>query len=156
LDNIAVIAQRFFRAGRAALTLASAALVAACYGSPASPAANAPFSQTDLRVGAGLTAAAGNIITVNYTGWLYAPDKPDQKGLQFDSSAGGDPLVFQLGAGAVIQGWDQGLVGMKVGGLRRLVIPPSLGYGGSRQGPIPPFSSMVFEVELLEVKEASQ
>ena len=127
--------------------------VAGCYGSPASPAANAPFSQSDLRVGAGISAESGKILVVNYTGWLYAADKPDQKGLIFDTSSGLAPLEFTLGIGAVIQGWDQGLVGMKVGGLRRLVVPPSLGYGAARQGPIPPNSAMVFEVELLEVKE---
>ena len=95
---------------------------------------------------------------MNYTGWLYAADKPEQKGLQFDTSIDSQlgPLEFQLGNRDVIAGWDQGLVGMKVGGVRRLVVPPSLGYGSSRQGPIPPNTSLVFEVELLEVKEASQ
>ena len=133
-------------------------LVSACYGSPASPAANAPFSQADLRVGAGVTAVTGNVLVVNYTGWLYAADKPEQKGLQFDTSIDSDlgPLEFQLGNRDVIAGWDQGLVGMKVGGIRRLVVPPSLGYGGVRQGPIPPNTALVFEVELLEVKDASQ
>ena len=131
-------------------------LVSACYGSPASPAANAPYSQADLRVGAGVTAVTGSVILVNYTGWLYAADKPEQKGLQFDTSIGLNPLELELGAGDVIAGWDQGLVGMKVGGLRRLVIPPSLGYGGVRRGPIPPNTSLVFEVELIEVKEDSQ
>lgn len=148
-----MIPKRTFRAALAAIC---AVALAACYGSPASPASNAPFSQSDLRVGAGLTAAAGNIVVVDYTGWLYAADKPDQKGLQFDTSIGVAPLEFELGARDVIAGWDQGLVGMKVGGLRRLVIPPSLAYGSSRQGPIPPNTSLVFEVELLEVKDASQ
>lgn len=141
---------------RGATVVAASLLVTACYGSPASPAANAPFSQSDLRVGAGVLAESGKILVVHYTGWLYAADKPDQKGLQFDSSVGADPLEFTLGTGSVIQGWDQGLVGMKVGGLRRLVIPPSLGYGGIRQGPIPPNTSLVFEVELIEVKESEQ
>ncbi len=150
-----MILNRFFRGALASLCLA---LVSACYGSPASPAANAPFSQSDLRVGAGVTAATGNVIVVNYTGWLYAPDKPDQKGLQFDTSIGEDlgPLEFELGAGDVIAGWDQGLLGMKVGGIRRLVVPPSLGYGNARRGPIPPNTSLVFEVELIEVKEDPQ
>ena len=131
-------------------------VVSACYGSPASPASNAPFSQADLRVGAGVVAENGKVIVVEYTGWLYAADKPDQKGLQFDTSAGIAPLEFTLGAGEVIAGWDQGLVGLKVGGLRRLVIPPSLGYGAIRRGPVPPNTSMVFEVELLEVKDPAQ
>jgi FKBP-type peptidyl-prolyl cis-trans isomerase FkpA len=145
-----VIPNRFLRCAAA---IAAILLVTACYGSPASPAANAPFSQADLRVGAGISAESGKILVVNYTGWLYAADKPDQKGLQFDTSVGIDPLEFTLGVGNVIQGWDQGLVGMKVGGLRRLVIPPSLAYGSVRQGPIPPNTSLVFEVELIEVKE---
>lgn len=145
-----MIPNRFLRC---AVAIAAILLVTACYGSPASPAANAPFSQSDLRVGAGVSAESGKILVVNYTGWLYAADKPDQKGLQFDTSIGIDPLEFTLGVGAVIPGWDQGLVGMKVGGVRRLVIPPSLAYGGLRQGPIPPNTSLVFEVELLEVKE---
>lgn len=138
---------------RTATAVAASLLVTACYGSPASPAANAPFNQSDLRVGAGISAESGKILVVHYTGWLYAADKPEQKGLQFDTSIGIDPLEFTLGVGDVIGGWDQGLVGMKVGGLRRLVIPPSLGYGGVRQGPIPPNTSLVFEVELIEVKE---
>ena len=148
-----MIPNRFLRG---ATVVAAALLVTGCYGSPASPAANAPFSQSDLRVGAGISAEANKILVVHYTGWLYAADKPEQKGLVFDSSVGADPLEFTLGTGAVIQGWDQGLVGMKGGGLRRLVIPPSLGYGSIRQGPIPPNTSLVFEVELIEVKEPEQ
>lgn len=145
------------RISRAALALACA-LAAACGDSPASPEANTPFSSTDLRVGAGVVAEPGSIIVVNYTGWLYDSRRTDQKGLQFDTSLGEGlvPLEFELGSGAVIRGWDLGLVGLKVGGLRKLVIPPSLAYGGSRQGPIPPNTSLVFEVELIEVKEASQ
>lgn len=146
-----MIPKRFFPAA-----LACVAFVSGCYGSPASPAANAPFSQSDLRVGAGVIATNGNVLVVSYTGWLYAPDKPEQKGLQFDSSAERGPLTLTLGAGDVIAGWDVGLVGMKVGGLRRLVIPPSLAYGGVRAGPIPPNTSLVFEVELIEVKEPEQ
>jgi FKBP-type peptidyl-prolyl cis-trans isomerase FkpA len=145
------------RISRAALALACAVAVA-CGDSPASPAANTPFTSTDLRVGAGVAAEPGNIIVVNYTGWLYDSTKTDQKGLQFDTSLGEGfvPLEFELGAGRVIRGWDLGLIGLKVGGLRKLVIPPSLAYGGARQGPIPPNTSLVFEVELIEVKEASQ
>ena len=145
------------RISRAALALACA-LAAACGDSPASPAANTPFSSTDLRIGAGVVAEPGSIIVVNYTGWLYDSTKSDMKGLQFDTSVGEGllPLEFELGAGSVIRGWDLGLIGLKVGGLRKLVIPPSLAYGGARQGPIPPNTSLVFEVELIEVKEASQ
>ena len=125
---------------------------AACGDSATTPAANAPFSQTDLRVGAGGVATTGNTIVVNYTGWLYDPGKPESKGLQFDTSVGATPLEFVLGSGNVIAGFDQGLVGIRVGGLRRLVIPPSLAYGNVRQGRIPPNAGLVFDVELLEIK----
>ncbi|MDQ3069693.1 MAG: FKBP-type peptidyl-prolyl cis-trans isomerase [Acidobacteriota bacterium] len=124
---------------------------AGCNDSPTSPNNNAAFSQTDLRLGTGADAVAGKTIKVNYTGWLYNSAQPDQKGTQFDSSAGLAPLTFVLGGGQVIAGWDQGLEGMKVGGIRRLVIPPSLGYGSRRNGPIPPNATLVFEIELLEV-----
>ena len=125
---------------------------AACGESTTTPAANAPFSQTDLRVGPGGAAAAGNTIVVDYTGWLYDANKPENKGLQFDTSIGGTPLEFILGQGNVIAGFDQGLVGIRVGGLRRLIVPPSMAYGEVRQGRIPPNSGLVFDVELLEIK----
>ena len=116
------------------------------------PAPNAPFSQTDVRVGGGAAAASGNTIVVNYTGWLYDSTKAENKGLQFDTSIGTTPFEFILGQGVVIAGWDQGLPGLRVGGLRRLVIPPSLGYGAARRGPIPPNTGLVFDVELIEIK----
>jgi FKBP-type peptidyl-prolyl cis-trans isomerase FkpA len=128
------------------------AFAAGCTDSPTAPSNNAPFSQTDLRVGSGANAASGGVLTVQYTGWLYDASATDQKGAQFDSSAGRTALTFTLGVGQVIAGWDQGLVGMKVGGLRRLVIPPSLGYGAVRNGPIPPNATLLFEVELIEVQ----
>jgi FKBP-type peptidyl-prolyl cis-trans isomerase FkpA len=117
-----------------------------------SPTVNVPFAQSDLRVGTGADATNGRVLTVNYTGWLYDASKGDQKGAQFDSSIGRSPFAFTLGAGQVIRGWDQGVSGMKVGGLRRLVIPPSLGYGSVANGPIPANSTLVFEVELLGVQ----
>ena len=123
--------------------------VAACGDSPTTPAP--AFTQTDLRVGTGTAAAAGNTLTVQYTGWLYDGSKTDQKGLQFDSNVGGTPFQFTLGAGDVIVGWDQGLVGIQPGGIRRLVIPPELAYGTARHGPIPPHSTLVFEVEVTAV-----
>ena len=134
--------------------IALAALVAAaCADSPSSPSSSfAPFSQTDLVVGAGAEAASGKTLSVNYTGWLYDASQPSQKGLQFDSSIGRSPFSLVLGAGQVIKGWDQGLPGMKVGGVRRLVIPPSLAYGSSRSGPIPPNATLLFEVTLLDVQ----
>ena len=128
------------------------AVVTGCSGSPTAPTHYAPFSQTDLRAGTGAAAVAGSVITVHYTGWLYNESQPEQKGVQFDSSVGGTAFTFTLGAGSVIGGWEQGLVGMQAGGLRRLVIPPSLGYGASRTGPIPPNATLVFEVELLDVQ----
>jgi FKBP-type peptidyl-prolyl cis-trans isomerase FkpA len=126
--------------------------VAGCSDSPTGPTNFAAFSQTDLTVGTGGDAVAGRLLTVNYTGWFYGESRTDKKGPVFDSSAGGDPFQFTLGAGQVIAGWDQGLQGMRVGGVRRLVIPPSLAYGSTRNGPIPPNATLVFEIELLEVQ----
>lgn len=131
--------------------LLSAAVLAGCNGeSPTSPAV--PFSQTDLRAGTGAAAVAGSRISVYYTGWLYDPAGADQKGLQFETNVGGTPFTFRLGAGQVIQGWDDGLVNLRVGGLRRLVIPPALAYGSFRNGPIPPNATLIFEVELVGVE----
>jgi FKBP-type peptidyl-prolyl cis-trans isomerase FkpA len=100
----------------------------------------------DLAVGTGATAAAGMKVTVHYTGWLT-------NGSKFDSSKDrNDPFVFNLGAGQVIRGWDQGVQGMQVGGKRKLTIPPDLGYGArGAGGVIPPNATLVFEVELLGV-----
>ena len=126
--------------------------IAGCGGE--SPTAPAPtFSQTDIRPGSGAAAVAGSNIKVFYTGWIYDAGRPDQKGLQFETNVGAaNPLAFTLGTGQVIQGWDQGLVNQRVGGLRRLVIPPSLAYGSVRNGPIPPNATLVFEVELVSVE----
>jgi FKBP-type peptidyl-prolyl cis-trans isomerase FkpA len=128
--------------------------VSGCTELPTSASGSAPFSQTDIRAGAGAAAVNGNILVVNYTGWLYDVAQTQQKGLQFDTSAGREPFEFTLGVGDVIAGWDRGLVGMRQGGLRRLVVPPSLSYGGIRSGPIPPNATLVFEVELVEVRTA--
>jgi len=100
----------------------------------------------DLEVGGGTEASKGNNVSVHYTGWLT-------NGTKFDSSKDrGDPFSFRLGAGQVISGWDEGVAGMKVGGKRKLTIPPNLGYGArGAGGVIPPNATLVFEVELLGV-----
>ena len=117
---------------------------------PAPPA----FTRTDLTIGTGAVAAAGKSLSVHYTGWLYDPSAPGQKGLQFDSSIGGAPFDLILGAGGVIRGWDQGFEGMRVGGKRRLIIPPDLAYGDAGAGGvIPPNATLIFEMELMAVGE---
>lgn len=110
------------------------------------------FAHTDLRVGTGAAAESGDTLTVHYTGWLYDGSKLDQKGLQFESNVGGTAFPFVLGAGQVIAGWDQGLVGIQAGGIRRLVIPPDMAYGSVRRGPIPPNSTLIFEVEVTTIE----
>jgi FKBP-type peptidyl-prolyl cis-trans isomerase FkpA len=143
---------RRFTIALAAILLA--AMPTACGDSPTFPS-TAPYRQTDVRVGSGTEAISGAVVTVNYTGWLYDPTKLDGKGVQFDTSLGSDPFPFTLGIGQVIQGWDQGIAGMKIGGLRRLVIPPSLAYGPVRYGPIPPDATLVFDIELTDVQTSS-
>lgn len=108
----------------------------------------------DTVVGEGREAEAGFNVTVHYTGWLYDPSKPDGKGEKFDSSVDRrDPFVFFLGGGQVIQGWDEGVVGMKVGGKRTLIIPSHMAYGEyGAGGVIPPNAMLVFDVELLSIK----
>lgn len=108
------------------------------------------LSVYDVTVGTGTPAVAGKELTVNYTGTLA-------DGTIFDSNTDQkfghvEPFPFTLGAGQVIKGWDQGLLGMKVGGVRELVISPSLGYGSNQVGPIPPNSTLTFQVQLLSVK----
>jgi FKBP-type peptidyl-prolyl cis-trans isomerase FkpA len=120
--------------------------------SATAPSSTQPFSSVDLTVGTGTAAATGNVLTVNYTGWIYDPSKVDKKGLQFDTSIGKTAFTFTLGSGSVIQGWDQGIVGMKVGGIRRLVVPPSLAYGSTRNNSIPPNATLVFDIELEDVQ----
>lgn len=108
----------------------------------------------DERDGEGNEAAPGRQVTVHYTGWLYDASRPDHKGTKFDSSRDrNQPFDFHLGAGEVIRGWDEGVAGMKVGGRRTLTIPPALGYGSQGAGDvIPPNATLVFDVELLDVR----
>lgn len=116
---------------------------------PTAPSANVPFSAVDLRVGTGTEATTGRLVAVRYTGWIYSTTAADNKGQQFDSNS----FSFTVGTG-VVQGFSMGVNGMRVGGLRRVVIPPNLGYGNSP----PPNSSiranetLLFEIELLAVQ----
>jgi FKBP-type peptidyl-prolyl cis-trans isomerase FkpA len=143
-----------FRGITFVLAVAFLAGAAACGTSPTAPS-SAPFHQTDVRPGTGTEATSGLLVTVNYTGWLYDASKLDGKGIQFDTSVGTTPFTFTLGGGQVIKGWDQGVPGMKIGGLRRLVVPPSLAYGAVRYGPIPPDATLVFDIELVDVQSAA-
>jgi FKBP-type peptidyl-prolyl cis-trans isomerase FkpA len=120
---------------------------------PAAEVAN-PLVKIDNVVGTGKEAAAGSTVSVHYTGWLYKPMLVKQRGKKFDSSLDrGEPLVFPLGAGKVIKGWDQGVAGMKVGGKRTLIIPSELAYGSrGAGGMIPPNADLIFDVELMDVK----
>jgi peptidylprolyl isomerase len=110
----------------------------------------------ELEAGTGATASTFDIVTVSYTGWIYDPSKADNKGKVFDSSASSTPLTFQIGANEVIPGFDQGVTGMKVGGLRRVTIPPDQAYGAAGAGTaIPPNATLVFEIRLITVSSAA-
>jgi FKBP-type peptidyl-prolyl cis-trans isomerase FkpA len=112
------------------------------------------MQSVELKAGAGEGVAAGKIAVVQYTGWLYEVSATDKKGKQFDSSrTAGQPFRFPVGTGQVIKGWDQGVLGMKVGESRRLVIPPDLAYGDSGAGGvIPPGATLVFDIDLLAIE----
>lgn len=142
-------------------TAAACAWLAASAMAETPPPATAPAAPeavllvTDLVTGIGDEALPGMIVIVHYTGWLHDPNAADLRGKEFDSSRKrGQPLSFPLGSGRVIRGWEQGVPGMKVGGLRRLVIPPELAYGSRDigNGMIPPGSTLTFEIELLAVE----
>lgn len=131
-------------------------------GQPAAPALpvapEAVLQVTDLVAGVGDQALPGMIVIVHYTGWLHDPAAADGRGRKFDSSRDRkQPLSFPLGSGHVIRGWEQGVPGMKVGGVRRLLIPPALGFGGRSVGNdvIPPNSALIFEIELLAVESVT-
>jgi FKBP-type peptidyl-prolyl cis-trans isomerase len=113
------------------------------------------LQKIDLAPGTGPEIKSGQTALVHYTGWLYDAGTPENKGSKFDSSVDrNEPFEFPVGGGMVIKGWDQGVVGMKVGGKRRLVIPPDMGYGsrGAGGGLIPPGATLVFDVELVEIR----
>lgn len=127
----------------------------ACKRTDTPPAAAAPavaFQKIDTVTGTGKEAVAGVTAVVHYTGWLYDPKAEAQHGAQFDSSQGREPFSFEVGGGQVIPGWDEGVQGMKVGGKRTLIVPADKGYGASGVGPIPPNATLIFDVELLDVK----
>jgi FKBP-type peptidyl-prolyl cis-trans isomerase FkpA len=150
-------------AAAAAIAIASVAATACTQtgtptAAPAAAPAPAPAVVTELvkkdtTVGEGKVAEKGKAVSVHYTGWLYDPAAPGQKGKKFDSSLDRKvPFGFVLGAGKVIKGWDEGVVGMKEGGKRTLIIPASMGYGDrGAGGAIPPGATLLFEVELLKI-----
>ena len=159
---------RFAQRRRVLQCLAVAALLSTTTGaalaqtpsmSPASPLSKTDAMVTelkkiDVKQGTGAEAVSGKPVIVHYTGWLYDPSKPDQKGAKFDSSRDRQvPFGFIIGAGRVIKGWDEGVAGMKVGGQRTLIIPASMAYGErGAGGVIPPNATLMFDVELVEVK----
>jgi len=149
-------------------SLAVAASAALLYAFAVPSAAQTPITQgnskldatpndlqkIEVKQGTGTEATSGKAVVVHYTGWLYDTTKPNSHGAKFDSSRDrNEPFGFVLGAGRVIKGWDDGVAGMKVGGQRTLVIPPQMGYGArGAGGVIPPNATLIFDVELLEVK----
>jgi FKBP-type peptidyl-prolyl cis-trans isomerase FkpA len=138
-----------------AILLTALLATAACGGSSTSasdlPATSVgTFTTTDLVVGTGATAATGNTVTVNYAGWLYDTTKPFGKGTQFDPGPG--PLRFVIGAPGIIPGFGQAVIGMKVGGQRRAIIPPELAYGSSPPNGIPVNATLVFDIALTSVQ----
>jgi FKBP-type peptidyl-prolyl cis-trans isomerase len=137
---------------RVVLLAALLAVVAGCKGkSQTAPStSSAPYSQVDLVVGTGAVAENGRFVTVTYTLWLYDASKPDGKGAQIQQNPA---YTFPLGLGQVIKGWDRGVPGMRVGGQRRLIIPPDLAYGNvSPGGGIPANATLVFDITLTGVQ----
>jgi FKBP-type peptidyl-prolyl cis-trans isomerase FkpA len=122
--------------------------------SPTTGSEAMPMQKIELAPGAGVEIKSGQTALVHYTGWLFDAAAPENKGQKFDSSVDrNEPFEFPVGAGMVIKGWDEGVVGMKVGGKRRLVIPPDMGYGQrGAGGVIPPGATLVFDVELVEIR----
>ncbi|MGY1409387.1 FKBP-type peptidyl-prolyl cis-trans isomerase [Luteimonas sp. A611] len=144
-----------YRPLRHAVILSVLLLLVACGGPPPYTGGDvAELQRIDVTTGEGPAAASGDEVSVHYTGWLYDENAPDKRGAKFDSSHDrGQPFVFPLGAGRVIRGWDEGVAGMQRGGTRELHVPAFLGYGADGAGKlIPPGASLVFEVELLDIR----
>ena len=137
-----------------ALGLATLPQLAAAHEDGAHGQVGVDLVKIEQKLGDGATATAGQRVTVHYTGWLYDAKAAEHKGSKFDSSRDhSDPFSFKLGAGQVIRGWDEGVAGMKIGGQRTLIIPPAMGYGSrGAGGVIPPNATLVFDVELLDLK----
>jgi FKBP-type peptidyl-prolyl cis-trans isomerase FkpA len=131
-------------------------ILAACSREPAAaPASGVSSMQSvELKPGTGEAVSGGKIAVVQYTGWLYEAAAKDNKGKQFDSSrSSGQAFRFPVGTGQVIKGWDQGVLGMKIGESRRLIIPPDLAYGDSGAGGvIPPGATLVFDIDLVAIE----
>ena len=136
------------------MLLRCAAVMSLCATLSALPAyAIDKLDKTDTVIGKGAEAVKGRLVVVNYTGWLYDEKAARLRGRQFDSSVGRGPFSFPLGAGRVIKGWDDGVMGMKVGGRRILTVPYHLAYGErGYPGVIPPKATLIFDVELLSVQ----
>jgi FKBP-type peptidyl-prolyl cis-trans isomerase len=132
-----------------AVVAAQCLFSAACGPAPTAPTQYAAYSQTDLLFGSGTEAAATSTVEVRYTLWLHDSSKSDGKGLQLETT-GTASSSFTLSSG-VIEGWKRGVPGMRVGGLRRLVVPPDLAYGDTRKGKVPPNATLVFDIELVGV-----
>ena len=140
--------------GAVAVLVVVCGLVISCGGDNMGQSNIKELIKQDTKVGTGAEAASGRQVQVHYTGWLYDEGRADHKGRKFDSSRDrNDPFPFRLGAGEVIPGWDQGVAGMRVGGRRKLVIPPHLGYGnrGAGGGAIKPGETLIFVVDLVSV-----
>jgi FKBP-type peptidyl-prolyl cis-trans isomerase FkpA len=137
---------------RLRLAVACAVLVAAVACGSSSPVApdqsNIQYSQTDLTVGGGTSATIGKSATVTESGWLYSDSAADHKGAQFDAES----FTFLLGGNQVIPGFEMGVTGMQVGGTRRIIVPPSLAYGTTGNGTIPPNAALVFDIALTNVQ----
>jgi FKBP-type peptidyl-prolyl cis-trans isomerase FkpA len=132
------------------MTLLAAAGCGSANSTSASSTSVGVFTTTDLVVGTGTTAASGNTVSVNYAGWLYDSGKPNGKGAVIDPGPG--PISFLVGGTGVIQGFSQGVLGMKVGGQRRVIVPPELAYGSNPPSGIPANATLIFDITLNSVQ----